>query len=123
MSPQTPNGAQGNPPISYVTSPTSARSQTFKRPASSDDEDGDANARPGSRRSAVVKRACNECRQQKVRACARDESAPNSGYYPAATPGHREYRAIGGDMSNYQGCYETPLTSGSLDATCSRTLS
>lgn len=72
MSPQTPNGAQGNPPISYVASPTSARSQTFKRPASSDDEDnGDGgNARPGSRRSTVVKRACNECRQQKVRAAS-----------------------------------------------------
>ncbi|KAJ4299863.1 hypothetical protein N0V90_005109 [Kalmusia sp. IMI 367209] len=69
MSPQTPNGAQGNPPISYVASPTSARSQTFKRPASSDEEDnGDtAGARPGSRRNTVVKRACNECRQQKLR--------------------------------------------------------
>lgn len=76
MSPQTPNGAQGNPPISYVASPTSARSQTFKRPASSDDEEnGDAaNARPGSRRSTVVKRACNECRQQKVRAFVLVES-------------------------------------------------
>ena len=75
MSPQTPNGAPGNPPISYIASPTSARSHTFKRPASSDDEEnGDAsNARPGSRRSTVVKRACNECRQQKVRACVRHE--------------------------------------------------
>ncbi|KAL5396408.1 hypothetical protein PMIN06_005603 [Paraphaeosphaeria minitans] len=69
MSPQTPNGAQGHPSISYVASPTSARSQTFKRPASSDDEEnGDGGStRPGSRRSTVVKRACNECRQQKLR--------------------------------------------------------
>jgi transcriptional regulatory protein LEU3 len=76
MSPQTPNGSRGNPPISYVASPTSARSQNFKRPASSDDEDnGDGSGgRPGSRRSTVVKRACNECRQQKVRACVRVES-------------------------------------------------
>lgn len=73
MSPQTPNGGQqGNPPIQYVTSPNSARShsQNFKRPApaSSDEEDnGDGSARAGNRRNTVVKRACNECRQQKVR--------------------------------------------------------
>ena len=105
MSPQTPNGATGNPPISYVASPTSARSQGFKRPASSDDEDnGDAaNARPGSRRSTVVKRACNECRQQKVRACGRESHMKS----PKKT----------------NKCQRKPLTVGSSDATSSKTLS
>lgn len=69
-SPTTPgNGTQGSALLSYATSPTSARSQTFKRPASSDEDDGDApgGRGPGSRRNTAVKRACNECRQQKVR--------------------------------------------------------
>jgi hypothetical protein len=50
------------------TSPTSTRG--FKRSASTDDEheNGDADTRPSSaRRNNAVKRACNECRQQKVR--------------------------------------------------------
>lgn len=75
MSPKTPG--QGTQPVSYATSPTSARSQTFKRPASSDEdeqENGDNMAAGrgsgGSRRNTVVKRACNECRQQKVRLAA-----------------------------------------------------
>jgi hypothetical protein len=48
------------------TSPTSTRG--FKRSASSDDdqENGDGDTRPSSRRNTAVKRACNECRQQKV---------------------------------------------------------
>jgi transcriptional regulatory protein LEU3 len=50
------------------TSPTSVRG--FKRSASSDEEheNGD-DTRPSSssRRNTAVKRACNECRQQKVR--------------------------------------------------------
>jgi hypothetical protein len=53
------------------TSPTSTRG--FKRSASSDDdqENGDGDTRPSSsRRNTAVKRACNECRQQKVRLCA-----------------------------------------------------
>lgn len=60
---------------SYATSPPqSARSQTFKRPASSDDDDNDDDnnntpiGRGGpQRRNTVVKRACNECRQQKLK--------------------------------------------------------
>ncbi|PVI05310.1 hypothetical protein DM02DRAFT_113851 [Periconia macrospinosa] len=66
---------QGHPPLSsYATSPpqsASARSQTFKRPASSDDDDdNDDNTQHGrgpQRRNTVVKRACNECRQQKLK--------------------------------------------------------
>ena len=72
MSPTTP-GTQGVQ-LSYANSPISARGQTFKRPASSDDEaenGEDAGGRPHSRRHAAVKRACNECRQQKVRAIQR----------------------------------------------------
>jgi hypothetical protein len=49
------------------TSPTSTRG--FKRSASSDEEqeNGDGDTRPSSaRRNTAVKRACNECRQQKV---------------------------------------------------------
>ncbi|CAI6334982.1 unnamed protein product [Periconia digitata] len=64
---------QGHPPpSSYATSPPqSARSQTFKRAASSDDDDHDddnsTNPRAAQRRNTVVKRACNECRQQKLK--------------------------------------------------------
>jgi hypothetical protein len=53
----------------FVLSPTSpASTRGFKRSASSDEEqeNGD-DARPSSsRRNTAVKRACNECRQQKV---------------------------------------------------------
>ncbi|KAF2263048.1 hypothetical protein CC78DRAFT_554239 [Lojkania enalia] len=72
MSPTTP-GTQGGQPLAYIQSPTSARSQTFKRPASSDDEDhhgddaGGQASQQGARRQTAVKRACNECRQQKLR--------------------------------------------------------
>ncbi|KAF2786114.1 Zn(II)2Cys6 transcriptional activator [Melanomma pulvis-pyrius CBS 109.77] len=67
MSPTTP-GTQGVQ-LSYANSPTSARGTTFKRPASSDDDENgeSANGRPHSRRHAAVKRACNECRQQKLK--------------------------------------------------------
>ncbi|ORY06882.1 hypothetical protein BCR34DRAFT_489775 [Clohesyomyces aquaticus] len=70
MSPTTP-GAHGGQHLSYGNSPTSARSQGFKRPASSDDEqehgdDGSGRASQ-NRRHAAVKRACNECRQQKLK--------------------------------------------------------
>jgi hypothetical protein len=53
MSPTTPGQ-----PLSYIASPTSARSQTFKRPASSDSEnDNDkSQSQSQSRRNAVVKR-------------------------------------------------------------------
>jgi len=49
------------------TSPTSTRG--FKRSASSDEENENGeDGRPSSRRNTAVKRACNECRQQKVSA-------------------------------------------------------
>ena len=86
----------GSQPLSYAASPTSVRSQTFKRPASSDDDDVDDGAAGGrghgSRRNAVVKRACNECRQQKVRLSSRVDGV------------------------------QTGLTLGSSSAMCSRTL-
>lgn len=66
MSPTTP-GTQGLPHPFASPNTTSARG--FKRSASSDDEEnGDGEARPSSssRRNTAVKRACNECRQQKV---------------------------------------------------------
>ncbi|KAF2186656.1 Zn(II)2Cys6 transcriptional activator [Zopfia rhizophila CBS 207.26] len=76
MSPTTP-GAQGAQQLSYGNSPTSARSQAFKRQASSDDEqeNGERNGGrvPQSRRQAAVKRACNECRQQKLRCNVQQE--------------------------------------------------
>ncbi|KAF2197080.1 hypothetical protein GQ43DRAFT_223739 [Delitschia confertaspora ATCC 74209] len=71
MSPTTP-GAHGNHSVSYANSPPgSARSGAFKRSASSDDENGD-HSQSGrllqSRRNGTsAKRACNECRQQKLR--------------------------------------------------------
>lgn len=83
MSPTTP-GTQGVQ-LSYANSPTSARGHTFKRPASSDDEaenGEDAGGRPHSRRHAAVKRACNECRQQKVRARDRVASCRPSVHAP-----------------------------------------
>lgn len=73
MSPTTPAppGAQS---LSYANSPTSARSGAFKRSASTDDEggNGDEQSEGGrllsSRRNGTsAKRACNECRQQKLR--------------------------------------------------------
>ena len=67
MSPTTPHGLLQHP---YATSPTSANTRGFKRAASSDGEDehGEGDTRPSSssRRNTAVKRACNECRQQKV---------------------------------------------------------
>ncbi|KAF2002140.1 hypothetical protein P154DRAFT_151660 [Amniculicola lignicola CBS 123094] len=68
MSPTTP-GTQGGQQLSYIASPTSARSQNFnlKRSASSDEDDDNGDGRPSGRRHAAVKRACNECRQQKLR--------------------------------------------------------
>ncbi|KAF2731927.1 hypothetical protein EJ04DRAFT_497742 [Polyplosphaeria fusca] len=67
MSPTTPGTAV---PLSYANSPISARSHVFKRQHSSEDEadEGDeAGGRPSTRRHAAVKRACNECRQQKLK--------------------------------------------------------
>jgi hypothetical protein len=71
LSPTTPG--HGLPPQGFATSPASQPSQQrgFKRSASSDEDDfqnGDAEgSRPASaRRNMAVKRACNECRQQKV---------------------------------------------------------
>ena len=66
MSPTTP-GLQGLP--HPFASPNSTHTRGFKRSASSDDdENGDGDTRPSSssRRNTAVKRACNECRQQKV---------------------------------------------------------
>jgi len=59
--------AQGISYANTALSPTSTRN--LKRSVSSDDEgeNGDGDARPSSsRRHTSVKRACNECRQQKV---------------------------------------------------------
>lgn len=64
MSPTTPQGILQHP---FATSPTSAHTRGFKRSASTDDEQDDGDTRPSSRRNTAVKRACNECRQQKVR--------------------------------------------------------
>ncbi|KAF2119552.1 hypothetical protein BDV96DRAFT_348613 [Lophiotrema nucula] len=77
MSPTTPGTHGGQQLSSYAGSPTSARSQAFKRRASSDDEgengdDGGGRAAQG-RRNAAVKRACNECRQQKLRCNVRQD--------------------------------------------------
>lgn len=70
LSPTTTTpGGQGLPPQGFAASPPSAHQRGFKRSASSDDdfENGDAGDRPASaRRNIAVKRACNECRQQKV---------------------------------------------------------
>jgi hypothetical protein len=69
MSPTTP-GFHGLP--HPFASPTSTHTRGFKRSASSDDEEnGDGDTRPSSssRRNTAVKRACNECRQQKVSNC------------------------------------------------------
>ena len=66
MSPTTP-GLPGLP--HPFQSPNSTHTRGFKRSASSDDdENGDGDTRPSSssRRNTAVKRACNECRQQKV---------------------------------------------------------
>jgi hypothetical protein len=66
MSPTTP-GFNGLP--HPFASPTNTYARGFKRSASSDDEEnGDGDTRPSSssRRNTAVKRACNECRQQKV---------------------------------------------------------
>ncbi|KAH9862383.1 hypothetical protein J1614_011038 [Plenodomus biglobosus] len=66
ISPTTPNGAPGN--LQHPFSPPSAHARGFKRSASTDDEqDNDGDTRPSSRRNTAVKRACNECRQQKLK--------------------------------------------------------
>jgi hypothetical protein len=69
LSPTTPGA--GLPPQGFATSPPGGQPRGFKRSASSEDDDfqnGDADgSRPASaRRNIAVKRACNECRQQKV---------------------------------------------------------
>ncbi|RYN43348.1 hypothetical protein AA0112_g744 [Alternaria arborescens] len=67
MSPTTP-GLPGLP--HPFQSPNSTHTRGFKRSASSDDdENGDGDTRPSSssRRNTAVKRACNECRQQKLK--------------------------------------------------------
>lgn len=68
LSPTTPGA--GLPLQGFVTSPPGLQ-RGFKRSASSEEDDyqnGDADgSRPTSaRRNIAVKRACNECRQQKV---------------------------------------------------------
>lgn len=64
--PTTPNGAQGS--LQHSFSPASAHARGFKRSASTDDDqDHDGETRPSSRRNTAVKRACNECRQQKLK--------------------------------------------------------
>ena len=75
QSPTTP--VQGTLLHPFGTSPTSAHTHTLththtrglKRSASTDDEgdhEGDTRPSSSSRRNTAVKRACNECRQQKV---------------------------------------------------------
>lgn len=77
LSPTTPG--TGLPPQGFASSPQHQQ-RGFKRSASSEDDDnyqnGDADGtRPSSaRRNIAVKRACNECRQQKV--SLRSGSAP-----------------------------------------------
>jgi transcriptional regulatory protein LEU3 len=71
LSPTTPGNGNGLPAQGFATSPPTQQ-RGFKRSASSEDDDfanGDAEgSRPASaRRNIAVKRACNECRQQKVR--------------------------------------------------------
>ena len=71
LSPTTPGTGTGLP-LGFANSPHSQTQQRgFKRSASSDDDDfqnGDADGSrpPSGRRNIAVKRACNECRQQKV---------------------------------------------------------
>jgi hypothetical protein len=67
---RTMDMSPGTVGLSYGNSPSSARSHGFKRPNDSDDEqdDGGPDGRMAkAARQAAVKRACNECRQQKVR--------------------------------------------------------
>ena len=68
MSPTTP-GTAGHQGLSYGNSPASTRSQGFKRQNDSDDDHDNGGHEPRTAkaaRQAAVKRACNECRQQKV---------------------------------------------------------
>ena len=70
LSPKTPG--TGLAPQGFPNSTPGGQQRGFKRSASSEDDDfhnGDADgSRPASaRRNIAVKRACNECRQQKVR--------------------------------------------------------
>ena len=69
LSPKTPG--TGLPPQGFANNTPGGQQRGFKRSASSEDDDfhnGDADgSRPASaRRNIAVKRACNECRQQKV---------------------------------------------------------
>ena len=69
LSPTTPGTGTGLP-LGFANSPQTQQ-RGFKRSASSDDDDfqnGDADGSrpPSGRRNIAVKRACNECRQQKV---------------------------------------------------------
>lgn len=72
MSPTTPGGQGRSNSFGYnglVGSPMSSRSQGIKRDRenSDDPEDGeDGSHATKSARQPAVKRACNECRQQKV---------------------------------------------------------
>jgi len=71
LSPTTPGN--GLPAHGFANSPPSQQ-RGFKRSASSEDDDfangdGDGTRPLSARRNIAVKRACNECRQQKVRVC------------------------------------------------------
>lgn len=80
MSPTTP-GTAGHQGLSYGNSPASTRSQGFKRQNDSDDDHDNGGHEPRTAkaaRQAAVKRACNECRQQKVINSRRPLSYANS---------------------------------------------
>lgn len=71
LSPTTPGNGNGLPPLGFANSPPTQQ-RGFKRSASSEDDDfangdGDSSRPLSARRNIAVKRACNECRQQKVR--------------------------------------------------------
>lgn len=92
MSPTTP-GLQSLP--HPFASPNSNHARGFKRSASSDDDDNaDGDARPSSsRRNTAVKRACNECRQQKVSRPAPALDASVSRLQQPAAHGHSRAHA------------------------------
>lgn len=84
MSPK--QGMSQHPYAISPTSPTSTRG--FKRSASSDEENenGDDTRPSSARRNTAVKRACNECRQQKVSSlfCSQAHCAQRAFNVPAA---------------------------------------
>lgn len=66
---QSSAGSVGNAPISTTASPTSVKGKRSRKRESSSpsEQDGYEGVVGDKRRQPGVKRACNECRQQKVR--------------------------------------------------------